>query len=241
MCFYLNFTNQKQYEIIFSVANSNTSLTQLIGRYLMSKPANEPNLDDLQDKVMEYEIGKERQQQKIKRIDNGNKFVRRKYDQCLIEKLKSMSSVKPSVDYSVVFQDYRQIKFAESVLSGIEMLISKYANESNAHLIIGGNGLKKIWLDGQVADLGPLPHSLADFTLMLCEKKPSTIVYVGLMPYMHVDAAFGFGLYLFDESDNLISKLVYKFFDESIAPEDAFRLNTPTTFTQLDDNSRPFF
>ena len=46
MCFYLNFTNQKQYEIIFSVANSNTSLTQLIGRYLMSKPANEPNLDD---------------------------------------------------------------------------------------------------------------------------------------------------------------------------------------------------
>ena len=138
----------------------------------MSKPANEPNLDDLQDKVMEYEIGKERQQQKIKRINNGNKFVRRKYYQCLIEKLKSMSSVKPSVDYSVVFQDYRQIKFAESVLSGIEMLISKYANESNAHLIIGGNGLKKIWLDGQVADLGLLPHSLADFTLMLCEKSP---------------------------------------------------------------------
>ncbi len=61
------------------------------------------------------------------------------------------------------------------------------------------------------------------------------------MPYMHVDSVFGFGLYLFDEADNLISKLVYKFIDESIAPENARRLNTPTTFEQLEDRSRPFF
>ena len=207
----------------------------------MSKPANEPNLDDLQDKVMEHEIGKERQQKKIKRIDNGNKPVRKQFDQSRNEKLKSISGVKPSAVYSVDVQDHRQIKFAEGALIGIEMVISKYAKNADSHLFIGGNSLKKIWLDGQDTDLSTLPHSLDDFASMLCDQKPSKIVYFTLMPYMHVDSVFGFGLYLFDEADNLISKLVYKFFDESIAPKNAFRLNTPTTFEQLDDRSRPFF
>lgn len=207
----------------------------------MSKPANEPNLDDLQDKVMEHEIGKERQQKKIKRIDNGNKPVRKQFDQSRNEKLKSISGVKPSAVYSVDVQDHRQIKFAEGALIGIEMVISKYAKNADSHLFIGGNSLKKIWLDGQDTDLSMLPHSLDDFASMLCDQKPSKIVYFTLMPYMHVDSVFGFGLYLFDEADNLISKLVYKFFDESIAPKNALRLNTPTTFEQLDDRSRPFF
>ncbi len=207
----------------------------------MSKPANEPNLDDLQDKVMEHEIGKERQQKKIKRIDNGNKPVRKQFDQSRNEKLKSISGVKPSAVYSVDVQDHRQIKFAEGALIGIEMVISKYAKNADSHLFIGGNSLKKIWLDGQDTDISMLPHSLDDFASMLCDQKPSKIVYFTLMPYMHVDSVFGFGLYLFDEADNLISKLVYKFFDESIAPKNAFRLNTPTTFEQLDDRSRPFF
>ena len=207
----------------------------------MSKPANEPNLDDLQDKVMEHEIGKERQQKKIKRIDNGNKPVRKQFDQSRNEKLKSISGVKPSAVYSVDVQDHRQIKFAEGALIGIEMVISKYAKNADSHLFIGGNSLKKIWLDGQDTDISMLPHSLDDFASMLCDQKPSKIVYLTLMPYMHVDSVFGFGLYLFDEADNLISKLVYKFFDESIAPKNALRLNTPTTFEQLDDRSRPFF
>ena len=207
----------------------------------MSKPANEPNLDDLQDKVMEHEIGKERQQKKIKRIDNGNKPVRKQFDQSRNEKLKSISGVKPSAVYSVDVQDHRQIKFAEGALIGIEMVISKYAKNADSHLFIGGNSLKKICLDGQDTDISMLPHSLDDFASMLCDQKPSKIVYFTLMPYMHVDSVFGFGLYLFDEADNLISKLVYKFFDESIAPKNALRLNTPTTFEQLDDRSRPFF
>ena len=181
----------------------------------MSKPANEPNLDDLQDKVMEHEIGKERQQKKIKRIDNGNKPVRKQFDQSRNEKLKSISGVKPSAVYSVDVQDHRQIKFAEGALIGIEMVISKYAKNADTHLIIGSNSLKKIWLDGQDTDLSMLPHSLDDFASMLCDQKPSKIVYFTLMPYMHVDSVFGFGLYLFDEADNLISKLVYKFFDET--------------------------
>jgi hypothetical protein len=103
----------------------------------MSKPANEPNLDDLQDKVMEHEIGKERQQKKIKRIDNGNKPVRKQFDQSRNEKLKSISGVKPSAVYSVDVQDHRQIKFAEGALIGIEMVISKYAKNADSHLFIG--------------------------------------------------------------------------------------------------------
>ena len=190
---------------------------------------------------MAHETGKERQQKKIKRIDNGNKPVRKQFDQSRNEKLKSISGAKPSAVYSVDVQDHRQIKFAEGGLIGIEMVISKYAKNADSHLFIGGNSLKKIWLDGQDTDISMLPHSLDDFASMLCDQKPSKIVYFTLMPYMHVDSVFGFGLYLFDEADNLISKLVYKFFDESIAPKNALRLNTPTTFEQLDDRSRPFF
>ncbi|MDC5040454.1 hypothetical protein OHW26_17435, partial [Acinetobacter baumannii] len=138
-------------------------------------------------------------------------------------------------------QDNSQLKYAEGALDGIEMVISEYDKNADTHLIIGGNSLKKIWLDGQDTDLSTLPHSLDDFSSMLCDQKPSKIVYFTLMPYMHVDSVFGFGLYLFDEADNLISKMVYKFFDESIAPENARRLSTPTTFEQLKDRSRPFF
>lgn len=208
---------------------------------LMSKLTNKPNFDDLQDKVMENQICKEQMQKSIKRIDIGNKNVRNQFDQGRNEKLKSISGVKPSAVYSVDVQDHRQMKYAEGTLIGVEMAISEYAKNADTHLIIGGNSLKKIWLDGQDTDLSTLPHSLDDFTSVLCDQKPSKIVYFTLMPYMHVDSVFGFGLYLFDEADNLISKLVYKFIDESIAPENALRLNTPTTFEQLDDSSRPFF
>ncbi len=208
---------------------------------LMSKLTNKPNFDDLQDKVMENQICKEQMQKSINRIDIGNKSVRNQFDQNRNEKRKSISGVKSSAVYSVDVQDHRQMKYAEGALIGIEMVISEYAQNADTHLIIGGNSLKKIWLDGQDTDLSTLPHSLDDFTSVLCDQKPSKIVYFTLMPYMHVDSVFGFGLYLFDEADNLISKLVYKFIDESIAPENARRLNTPTTFEQLEDRSRPFF
>ncbi len=208
---------------------------------LMSKLTNKPNFDDLQDKVMENQICKEQMQKSINRIDIGNKSVRNQFDQNRNEKRKSISGVKPSAVYSVDVQDHRQMKYAEGALIGIEMVISEYAKNADTHLIIGGNSLKKIWLDGQDTDLSTLPHSLDDFSSMLCDQKPSKIVYFTLMPYMHVDSVFGFGLYLFDEADNLISKMVYKFFDESIAPENARRLSTPTTFEQLKDRSRPFF
>ena len=208
---------------------------------LMSKLANKPNFDDLQDKVIENQICNKQMQKSIKRIDIGNKNVRNQFDQNRNEKRKSISGVKPSAVYSVDVQDHRQMKYAEGALIGIEMVISEYAQNADTHLIIGGNSLKKIWLDGQDTDLSTLPHSLDDFTSVLCDQKPSKIVYFTLMPYMHVDSVFGFGLYLFDEADNLISKLVYKFIDESIAPENARRLSTPTTFEQLEDRSRPFF
>ncbi len=208
---------------------------------LMSKLTNKLNFDDLQDKVMENQICKEQMQKNIKRIDIGNKSVRNQFDQNRNEKRKSISGVKPSAVYSVDVQDHRQMKYAEGALIGIEMVVSEYAQNADTHLIIGGNSLKKIWLDGQDTDLSTLPHSLDDFTSVLCDQKPSKIVYFTLMPYMHVDSVFGFGLYLFDEANNLITKLVYKFFDESIAPENARKLNTPTTFEQLEDRSRPFF
>ncbi|HHP0305164.1 MULTISPECIES: hypothetical protein [Acinetobacter calcoaceticus/baumannii complex] len=207
----------------------------------MSKLTNKLNFDDLQDKVMENQICKEQMQKNIKRIDIGNKSVRNQFDQNRNEKRKSISGVKPSAVYSVDVQDHRQMKYAEGALIGIEMVVSEYAQNADTHLIIGGNSLKKIWLDGQDTDLSTLPHSLDDFTSVLCDQKPSKIVYFTLMPYMHVDSVFGFGLYLFDEANNLITKLVYKFFDESIAPENARKLNTPTTFEQLEDRSRPFF
>ena len=51
---------------------------------LMSKLANKPNFDDLQDKVIENQICNKQMQKSIKRIDIGNKNVRNQFDKNLL-------------------------------------------------------------------------------------------------------------------------------------------------------------
>ena len=133
---------------------------------LMSKLANKPNFDDLQDKVIENQICNKQMQKSIKRIDIGNKNVRNQFDKNPTGQLELFPKVQPSAVGSVDLQDHKQIKFAEGALIGIEMVISEYAKNADTHLIIGGNSLKKIWLDGQDTDLSMLPHSLDDFASM---------------------------------------------------------------------------
>ena len=104
---------------------------------------------------------------------------------------------------------------------------------------------KSIWCGGSCnSSSQSIPDSIDSLDLTLSRLKPAKIVYLQSTDYasnMCNDSIFGFGLYLLDENNNLITKLVYKFIDKSIAPDNARRLNTPTTFEQLDDSSRPFF
>ena len=137
-------------------------------------------------------------------------------------------------------------KFCEFLFNALWHLVTQYALKNNiGFLKVDETKDKSIWCGGSCNSLSQsIPDSLDSLELTLSRLKPAKIVYLQSTDYasnMCNDSVFGFGLYLFDEANNLIAKLVYKFFDESIAPENARKLNTPTTFEQLDDRSRPFF
>ncbi len=149
------------------------------------------------------------------------------------------NNTNPTVSITCDLSDINDRKFAEYLLSSLAELVVKYIVENNLQAFIGHEMSEKTWLsiDAQASQV----DSMNEVERLLNQFKPSKVIYCDLMPYMNIDSVFGFGLYLFDEANNLIAKLVYKFFDESIAPENARKLNTPTTFEQLDDRSRPFF
>lgn len=137
-------------------------------------------------------------------------------------------------------------KFCEFLFNALWHLVTQYALKNNIGLLkVNEAKDKSIWCGGSCNSLSQsIPDSLDSLELTLSRLKPAKIVYLQSTDYasnMCNDSVFGFGLYLFDEANNLIAKLVYKFFDESIAPENARRLSTPTTFEQLEDRSRPFF
>ncbi|MDC4318728.1 hypothetical protein NQ643_19220, partial [Acinetobacter baumannii] len=54
------------------------------------------------------------------------------------------------------------------------------------------------------------------------------------------DPLSGFVLYLFDKSDKLIFKTIYKFFDLADAPDNSFRLNLTKSPDDFADTSRSF-
>ncbi|WP_121775004.1 hypothetical protein [Acinetobacter bereziniae] len=137
-------------------------------------------------------------------------------------------------------------KFCEFLFNAHWHLATQYVLKNNIGLLkVDEAKDKSIWCGDSCNSLSQsIPDSIDSLELTLSRLKPAKIVYLQSTDYasnMCNDSIFGFGLYLFDEANNLITKLVYKFFDESIAPDNARRLNTPTTFEQLDDSSRPFF
>ena len=137
-------------------------------------------------------------------------------------------------------------KFCEFLFNDHWHLVTQYVVKNNIGLLkVDEAKDKSIWFGGSCnSSSQSIPNSLDSLELTLYRLKPAKIVYLQSIDYasnMCNDSVFGFGLYLFDEADNLISKIVYKFFDESVAPESALRLNPPITFEQLDDSSRPFF
>lgn len=183
-------------------------------------------------------------------------FNEREIDQSQILKLdESLTNIQEKNEFDKVNAECNIIvekdkiadsKFCEFLFNAHWHLVTQYVVKNNIGLLkVNEAKDQSIWCSGSCnSSSQSIPDSLDSLELTLSRLKPAKIVYLQSTNYasdMCNDSVFGFGLYLFDEANNLITKLVYKFFDESIAPENARKLNTPTTFEQLDDSSRPFF
>ena len=183
-------------------------------------------------------------------------FNERKINQSQILKLdESLTNIQEKLEFDKVNAEFNisfeknniaDSKFSEFLFNAHLHIVTQYVVKNNIGLLkVNEAKDKSIWCGGSCnSSSQSIPDSLDSLELTLSRLKPAKIVYLQSTDYasnLSKDSAFGFGLYLFDEADNLISKMVYKFFDESLAPENAFKLNTPTTFEQFDDRSRPFY
>lgn len=183
-------------------------------------------------------------------------FNERKINQSQILKLdESLTNIQEKLEFDKVNAEFNisfeknniaDSKFSEFLFNAHLHIVTQYVVKNNIGLLKANEAKdKSIWCGGSCnSSSQSIPDSLDSLELTLSRLKPAKIVYLQSTDYasnMCNDSVFGFGLYLFDEANNLITKLVYKFFDESIAPENARKLNTPTTFEQLEDRSRPFF
>lgn len=183
-------------------------------------------------------------------------FNEREIDQSQILKLdESLTNIQEKNEFDKINAECNIIvekdkiadsKFCEFLFNAHWHLATQYVVKNNIGLLkVDEAKDKSIWCGGSCnSSSQSIPDSLDSLELTLSRLKPAKIVYLQSTNYasdMCNDSVFGFGLYLFDEANDLITKMIYKFFDESIAPENARKLNTPTTFEQLDDSSRPFF
>lgn len=72
-----------------------------------------------------------------------------------------------------------------------------------------------------------------DIGEMLDNYQPAKIIFC---PYMHYELSFGratMGIYLLNEKNHFISKMVVRFFDEKTAPKGCTKLRIPKTVSQF--------
>jgi len=206
------------------------------------------NYDDL-DNILDI-------QERIESKKGQAYFNKREIDESQILNLdESLANIQEKNEFDKINAEFNIVlekdkiadsKFCEFLFNAHWHLVTQYVVKNNIGLLkVDEAKDKSIWCGGSCnSSSQSIPDSLDSLELTLSRLKPAKIVYLQSTDYasnMCNDSVFGFGLYLFDKADNLISKMVYKFIDESIAPDNARRLNTPTTFEQLDDRSRPFF
>lgn len=168
---------------------------------------------------------------------------------------RSLHNIKKKVDFygadaelNIVIEKYNiaESKNCEFIFNAFWKTITQYVVKNNIGVLkIDEAKDKPMWMNSSNRpSCCNTPVSLDALELTLYRSKPAKIIFLQSTNYasnMCNDLIFGFGIYLFDKKNNLISKIVYKFFDESIAPENALRLNIPTTLGSFYDSSRPFF
>lgn len=163
-----------------------------------------------------------------------------------VPEVVKLIDIKANVELSLKRNNIDSLCF-DYLFNAVFHSTTKYALHNKVSLFrFSGAQNIPIWInDDSCSSLcESTPHSLDTFELALYRLKPSKIIYLESQSHSfttHSDLVFGFGVYLFDKHNNLISKMVYKFFDESVAPQNAYRLNAPITFAQLQNRSRPFF
>ncbi|HFX6516900.1 TPA: hypothetical protein ACIFEI_000523 [Acinetobacter nosocomialis] len=141
--------------------------------------------------------------------------------------------IEESINFEFMFNSFWHIVTQYSLQNNIGLLQIVEAKD------------KPMWMNRSNRFSCRTPASCDALELALYKLKPAKIVFLQTTNHenniYNGDLVLGFGIYLFDENNNLISKIVYKFFDESIAPENALRLDIATVFSQLYDSSRCLF
>ncbi|WP_269507612.1 hypothetical protein [Acinetobacter baumannii] len=115
--------------------------------------------------------------------------------------------------------------------------MSRFTEENNCKVMLGLEWQEKVWRNVKGESFNPL--CIDDLEIMLSHSKPSTLIFLDYC-IKEDDPLSGFVLYLFDKSDKLIFKTIYKFFDLADAPDNSFRLNLTKSPDDFADTSRSF-
>lgn len=153
-------------------------------------------------------------------------FNEREIDQSQILKLdESLTNIQEKLEFDKVNAEFNisfekdniaDSKFSEFLFNAHLHIVTQYVVKNNIGLLkVNEAKDKSIWCGGSCnSSSQSIPDSLDSLELTLSRLKPAKIVYLQSTDYasnMCNDSVFGFGLYLFDEANNLITKLVYKF------------------------------
>jgi hypothetical protein len=175
----------------------------------------------------------------------GNKFIRKKFkalaanDQDEGQEFINFYYVEPTIMIVCNLSDGCDFDYIEYLICAIKKIVTAHVVKNNSKLIISSKADKKIWLNIKGTNFNL--RSLADLQLILDQLKPTTIIYSDNLQYLDDHLELGFCLYLFDECDRLILKIICKFLDGCMAPPYVFELNIPESFEQLEDSSALFF
>ncbi|ONN51059.1 MULTISPECIES: hypothetical protein [Acinetobacter] len=163
-----------------------------------------------------------------------------------IENKISFHNVDAELNIVLEKDDIEESVNCEFMFNAFWHIVTQYSLQNKIDLLqIVEAKDKPMWMNRSNCFSFRIPASCDALELALYKSKPAKIVFLQTTNHennmCNRDLVFGLGIYLFDENDNLISKMVYKFFDESIAPENALRLNIATALWQFYDSSRCFF
>lgn len=126
-----------------------------------------------------------------------------------IKLVTNFPSILPTDKIKCNLENINDVKYSELVHYSIEASVIQYALENNVKLTLGHEMTGKIWLDMEGAALSI--RSVAELDVILDQLKPAEVIFSYLMSYMDINSEFGFGLYLFDDNGNLISKMICNF------------------------------
>ncbi|MFX9501075.1 hypothetical protein ABTO67_08485 [Acinetobacter baumannii] len=163
----------------------------------------------------------------------------------------NFKDVQPTVNIKIDSTNKNERFFISLLCSQIELISTLYFFENRhekgeACALMADN--KKTWFDANCPEYNGELKYLDNIFLMLTCVRPDYIAIFKDFYKEHKESSkefeSGFGLILFDKNGNPLQKVNFKFFDLRNAPDQAFRLNPPSSkdnFELSECFNRPIF